>query len=78
MTPLAAGFAAKDLLILTTSSSVATGLPHLKFIIWADQMLNRRAMFWHLNEAWRKRQRCTKQILAVVDEVLGVSKPYCT
>ncbi len=31
--------------ILTTSNSVASGLAHSKLIIWADQMLIRRAIF---------------------------------
>ncbi len=42
---LAAGFAAKGLLILMTSSSGATGLAHSKLILWTDQMLTRREVF---------------------------------
>ncbi len=50
ITLLAAGFAAKSLLlILMTSSSVATGSAHSKLIIWTDQMLTRRAMFRLIN-----------------------------
>ncbi len=48
MTQLAAGFAAKGLLFLMTSSSVATGLAHPKCIIRSDQMLTRRAMFRYI------------------------------
>ncbi len=39
MTLLAAGFAAKGLLIVMTSSSVATGLAQSKRVIWSIQML---------------------------------------
>ncbi len=48
MTPLAAGFAAKGLLIHMTSGSVTTGLAHSKFIILTDQALTLRAMFRHI------------------------------
>ncbi len=48
MNPLAASFVAKGLLILMTRSSVATGLAHSKLISWTDQMLTRRAVFWHI------------------------------
>ncbi len=45
MTLQAANFAAKGLLILMTSISVATGLAHSKLVIRLVQMLTRRAMF---------------------------------
>ncbi len=45
MTPLAAGFTAKGILIVMTSSSVATGLAQSKLVICSVQMLTRRAMF---------------------------------
>ncbi len=45
MTQLAADFAAKGLLSLMMSSSMATGLAHSILIILFDQILTRRAIF---------------------------------
>ncbi len=41
-------FTAEGLLILMTSSSVATGLAHLKLIIRTEQILTRRAVLCHV------------------------------
>ncbi len=67
LTQLAAGFAAKGLLILMTSISVAIGLAHSILIIWFDQIFTPRAMLRRISE---EVMRADKMFLMLVLTIL--------